>query len=254
MKKVSIFILFIFSIWIISCNSSSKKTEEEIVALETDEVEKSIPEISLFSFEEKNEYPDAILEMYSPLGNQVFRPGKVPFEFNIKNFPFEGGIGGFQLKMILNGSDPVGYNSPIFQRELKEGTYRAVAYLIDSEGLALKSFGNYVDRDFRVGDTRPFPYQAEPYIALNLPNNNQEYQEGEAVTIDFLLLGGEIDLDKLKVRIELNELQYEVEEVNPVRVLNLPKGEYQLSVVLLKQDGRELDGPFSMVRKSIVIR
>lgn len=254
MKRVNLVVVLGILIIGFSCDSSKEKQEEKVIAQESTMEDVPKPDISFYFYEETNEYPDAIIEMYTPLGNQVFRPGKVPFEFNIKNFPFDAGLGGFQLKMILNSGDPVGYNSPIFQRELKEGTYRVVAYLVDANGLALKSFGNYVDRDFRVGDTRPFPYQAEPYIVLNKPTNNQELMEGEELIIDFLLLGGEMDLDQLKVDIRLNDLHYEVEQVTPVRVANLPKGDYQLTVSLLKKSGKELDGPFSSAKKSIRIK
>lgn len=254
--KNSIFNLVLISvIFSFACESSREKKEEMVILSEpnTDSVAVERPEISFYIYDEENDYPDAVIEMYSPLGNQKFRPGKVPFEYNIKNYPFESGMAGFQLKMILNAGDPVGYNSPIFQRELNEGTYRAVAYLVDGEGLALKEFGNFVDRDFMVGDTRPFPYQAEPYLALNLPANNTFFKEDEEVTIDFLLVGGDIDLDRLKVQISLNEFRYEIQEVTPVRVANLPKGEYLLTLNLVRRDGKELDGPFSSIKKTIFV-
>ncbi|EOZ96573.1 hypothetical protein A33Q_2343 [Indibacter alkaliphilus LW1] len=255
MRKQLLPIILIAVSFLFACESSREKKEEMVILNEpeTDSIAVERPEISFYFYEEKNDYPDAVIEMYSPLGNQKFRPGKIPFEFNIKNYPFESGMAGFQLKMILNSGDPVGYNSPIFQRELNEGTYRAVGYLVDEEGLALKEFGNFVDRDFMVGETRPFPYQAEPYLALNIPSNNTKFKEGEEVTIDFLLVGGDINLDRLKVQISLNEFQYEIQEVTPVRVANLPKGEYQLTLNLVRRDGKELDGPFSSIRKTLFI-
>jgi hypothetical protein len=189
------------------------------------------------------------------LGNQIFRPGKVPFEFNIKNFPYELSTNQeFKLFNILNGGDPVGFYSPIFQRELAEGSYRVVAYLVDREGLVLKNFGNYVDRDFRVGDSRPFPYSAEPYLALNFPRSNQIYENGSEIIVDFLVVGGDMKLDGLKVKIQVNDLAYEIDHMAPVRIMNLPLGTYQVKVQLLRTDGKELEGPFSSVSKSIIVR
>ncbi len=255
MKHTAFLLIIIFVIFQVGCDSGrEKKNETVVVDKGIDSIAVDRPKTSFYHYEEKSDFPDAILEMYSPLGNQTFKPGKVPFEFNIKNYPFAEGLSGFQLNMILNSSDPVGYNMPIFQRELNEGTYRAVAYLIDEEGLALKEFGNYVDRDFMVGDTRPFPYSAEPYIALNLPANGQIYTQEEEVVIDFLVVGGDMKLDGLKVQISLNDFTYEIEEVTPVRVANLPTGEYSLSVNLLNKSGQEMDGPFSTVRKTITIK
>lgn len=251
-NHIALFISLLFAL--IACGTSKEKQAEQVMIDEAGAGEEgSMNQVSFYFYDEKNDFPDAVLEMYTPLGNQKLKPGKIPFEFNIKNYPFSSGIGGFQLMMILNGGDPVGFNSPIFQRELKEGTYRAVAYLIDDEGLSLKEFGNFVDREFLVGETRAFPYQAEPYIALNLPIEGQVFQQGEEVTVDYLLLGGDMKQDQLKVQIQLNGYQYEIDQITPVRIANLNAGEYKLHVNLLKKDGKELDGPFCSVSKRIYI-
>ncbi|EKB49096.1 hypothetical protein [Cecembia lonarensis] len=249
---LSIYVLLVF--FAASCGTSREKQGELVVSTDVlDSLVESASEVRFYFYEEKNEYPDAMVEMYSPLGNQKFKPGKVPFEFNIKNYPFDAGLSGFQLKMVLNGNDPVGYNSPIFQKELNQGTYRAVAYLVDEEGLALKEFGNYVDRDFMVGETRAFPYQAEPYVIMNLPHNDQRYAQGEEITVDFLLLGGDMNKDRLNVILEVDSMRYPMEQVSPVRVSGLGPGAYSISLHLVKKDGKELDGPFSSVRRRITI-
>lgn len=255
MKKTTLYfclpvLLFLFD----SCSFKEKQEEKvfEMTASDSLEIEKK--EVSFYFYEEEKEYPDAIIEMYAPLSNQKFSPGKIPFEFNIKNYPFGENLDGFKLNTILNSGDPVGHNSPIFQQELNEGTYRIVAYLVDSQGLALKEFGNYVDREFMVGNTRPFPYSAEPYIALNLPINRQTYSEGDEVTIDFLVIGGDMLLDNLQVQIKVGDFHYEMTEVNPVHISNLPKGEHLIQLNLSYQNGKSLEGPFSSAQKTIVIQ
>lgn len=213
------------------------------------------PNVQFYQVEEEVAYPDAILELYSPLGNQVFDPGEVPFEFNIKNYPFgEVGDTSFRLYTILNGGDPVGFRTPIFQQELEEGSFRVVAYLVDEKGIALKNFGNYVDRDFQVGDSRPFPYSAEPYLGVNLPHNDQEFDQSEPIVVDFLVVGGDMKLDGLIVRVEMGDLHYEVDHMAPVHIDNMPAGDYLLQVKLLRKDGKELEGPFSSATKRILVR
>lgn len=249
--------LILFAVLISSCSDEKKKVNESVVEIEDSSgaAVGETPKVTFYQYEDSSSYPDAILELYTPLGNQIFKPGKVPFEFNIKNFEFEQeGNRNFKLFNILNGGDPVGFYSPIFQRELTEGSYRVVAYLVDDEGLALKNFGNYVDRDFQVGESRPFPYSAEPYLALNYPRSDQVYSDGEEMVIDFLVLGGDMELDDLKVQIKVNDFQYEINKMMPVRVANLPKGTYQVYVNLLRADGKELAGPFSSVSKTVIVR
>ncbi|WP_439487739.1 hypothetical protein [Algoriphagus sp.] len=245
-------------IWLLSaCSSEKERINEEFVTTSSPEVamEPVTPQVKFFQYEDQEAYPDAILELYTPLGNQSFKAGKVPFEFNVKNFPFDlNETREFKLFNILNGGDPVGFYSPIFQRDLTEGSYRVVAYLVDEEGLALKNFGNYVDRDFQVGDSRPFPYSGEPYLAVNYPRSAQVYEPGSEVIIDFLVVGGDMKLDGLKVSIEIDKMKYEIDHMAPVRVENLPGGNYTVKVRLLHSDGKELDGPFSSVSKSIIVR
>ena len=256
MKNLLIFPL-LFGLLFCSCTESKKRINESVIEHpeESPTVEPEVPRVTFYQYDDSAALPDAILELYVPLGNQTFRPGKVPFEFNVKNFTLEQKAGeNPKLYMILNGGDPVGYFSPIFQRQLTEGTYRVVAFLTDGEGLALKSFGNYVDRDFMVGESRPFPYSAEPYLALNYPRNGQKLEENGELIVDFLVLGGEMKLDGLKVQILVNEYSYEIDHMAPVRVAHLPKGDYQVQVRLLRSDGKELDGPFSSVSKTVYVR
>lgn len=256
MKKYLIWTLPLV-IAFVSCSEERKKINESEVDLPQDsvQVDQQKPKVSFYQYEDAEAYPDAILELYTPLGNQVFKPGKVPFEFNIKNYPFEEEASDrFLLFNILNGDDPNGFRSPIFQRDLKEGSYRVVAYLVDEEGLALKNFGNYVDRDFQVGDSRPFPYSAEPYLAVNLPINNQIVDESRELIVDFLVVGGEMRLDGLKVQVQVGEYSYEIDHMAPIRVANLPAGTYQMQIKLLRTNGEELSGPFSSVSKVIIVR
>ncbi|GAA0877687.1 hypothetical protein GCM10009119_06550 [Algoriphagus jejuensis] len=256
MKKFLLFPLISFLL-LIGCSEDRRKINESVVDGLPDSVSSDValPRVAFYQYEDSAAYPDAILELHTPLGNQVFRPGKVPFEFNSKNFPFDVGSGSSpKLFMILNGGDPVGYYSPIFQRELTAGTYRVVGFLADEEGHALKSFGNYVDRDFIVGDSRPFPYSAEPYLALNLPRNGQTIAMGEEMIIDFLVLGGDMKLDGLKVQLKVNDYSYEIDHMAPIRLTNLPVGDYQVHVKLVGSNGKELEGPFSTVTKTVYVR
>jgi hypothetical protein len=255
MKKTTFYFCLLFLIsFYSSCNLKEKREEKIFEMSGSDSLEMAKKEVSFYFYEEEKEFPDAIIEMYAPLSNQKFSPGRIPFEFNIKNYPFGEDLNGLKLNTILNSGDPVGHNSPIFQQQLNEGTYRIVAYLVDSQGLALKEFGNYVDREFMVGNTRAFPYSAEPYLAINLPINRQSYSEGEEVTIDFLVIGGDMLLDNLKVDINVGDFTYEITEINPVRISNLPKGEHLIQLNLSYQNGKQLEGPFSSAQKSIFIQ
>uniref|UniRef100_UPI00404891A6 hypothetical protein n=1 Tax=Algoriphagus sp. TaxID=1872435 RepID=UPI00404891A6 len=105
MNKILIYFL-LGTLGTMSCSSKSNETKE-----------KNQQEDSLFSTTEAPAlpvaflpldslpfYPDARVELNTPLGNQVFKPGKVPFEFNIKNFSQSVTAASSQrFAMILNG-------------------------------------------------------------------------------------------------------------------------------------------------------
>jgi len=253
MNKIHAIIIFIGFINF-SCQSDNRESEakQEIVLLDSS----AISGAKILLYQDTLQMPDAILELYTPFGNQAFKPGKVPFEFNIKNFPHK--ISENQepnFFMMLNGEDPVGLNSTVFQRNLEEGTYRLVAFLADANGFALKNFGNYVDRDFRVGESRAFPYLAEPYLAVNYPREGQIFDVADQLAVDFLILGGDMRLDGLKLDLLINgDLISELMEMEPIFLLNLPRGTHQITLNLKRTDGKELEGPFSTVSKSVIVR
>lgn len=254
MKKTFLIRLLIPGLFILgtSCGSDKGETTQE-ASQEQSTTTKETTQPLQFTEHQVEAYPDAIIEMYSPLGNENFKPGKVPFEFNIKNYPFTEGLKGFQYRLSINGNNPVSYHLPIFQRDFNPGTYRAVAYLIDKEGLALKEFGNYVDRDFTVGDSKPFPDSDEPYMVLNLPEEDHVYASGEDVIVDFLLLGGGLKEDALMFVIRVNGQEQQVKKVAPLLVEGLPEGQHEIEVRLIRENGNELDGIFTSAKRTITV-
>ncbi|WP_232834804.1 hypothetical protein [Pleomorphovibrio marinus] len=195
--------------------------------------------------------PDASLELYRPLGNEQFEPGKVPFEFNIKNYRFGKEN---PISMVVNSGNPVSYSQAIFSKEFNTGTYRAVAFLTDRRGLALKEYGNYVDRDFLVGNSRPIPAGDEPYIMLNLPRDGQELAKDEQLIVDFLVIGGEMEADQLEIEIEIGDFKHKTSQMETLTIEGLNEGEHVLYVHLLRKDGKSLVNIFSSVRRLVIVK
>ena len=255
MKKIFLIRLLIPLLLILgtSCGSDKGETRQQTQEVVPDGAEDA-PAAVQFEAHMVEAYPDAIIEMYSPLGNENFAEGKVPFEFNIKNYPFSEGIRGFQYRLSINGNNPISYHLPIFQRDFKPGSYRVVGYLIDQQGLALKEFGNYVDRDFTVGESNPFPDLDEPYMVLNLPEEKQSYAADQDVIVDFLLIGGGLKEEGLKFLLEVNGQQHQIRDLNPLVVKGLSPGQHTVAVKLVRENGEELEGIFTSARRSITIK
>ena len=248
MIKILSALFFFATVCLVAC--SPKPSQEEEVASPTDEA--STPEVPVtVSVLPSDGFPDAMLELYSPLGNESFSPGKVPFEFNIKNFPF-----GKQrpLMISVNGGDPQAYPQAVFSKEFNSGTYRIVAFLIDEKGMALKEYGNFVDRDFLVGQSRPFPAGDEPYLMVNYPRETQEYAFGEPVVVDFLVVGGDLKLDGLRVEVKAGEFVHQATSTDVLQLLNLPVGEHIVQIDLVRNDGTQLSNIFATTSRRILVK
>jgi hypothetical protein len=254
MKKYPSFILAAFvAIAVISCDSSSNKTEELNQQQNTEELPSSgeVKESIIFEGIQDEVNPDAMMDIYSPLGNEDFKEGKVAFSFNIRNH----GLGRENpLMLSLNGASPKPYSQPDFQLDLKKGTYRAVAFLLNEDGLALKEYGNFSERDFTVAGSIPFPVDDSPYLVLHLPSEQQTYSSGEPVIVDFLYLGGGPESDGVKVKIEVDDQTFTTHEITAVRLKNLSKGPHRVKISLVNTgNNEELDGFFSSHTRNIQI-
>lgn len=237
----------------ISCDSSSNKSENLSNQQITDSLTSGEEIVEKITFEklQAEMNPDAMLDIYNPLGNENFKEGKVAFSFNIRNH----GLGKENpLMLSLNGATPKPYSLPNFQLDLKKGTYRAVAFLLNENGLALKEYGNFSARDFTVGGSRPFPEDDAPYLILHLPNEQQTYTVEEPVIVDFLYLGGAPDGDGVKIKIELDGQQYFTQEIAPVRLSKLSKGPHRLKISLVDAaNDQEVNGAFASETRNIQV-
>lgn len=245
---------FIFAVLLlagIQACSDNPKNEEKGSDEQVEDTAHTGSNVPVFKTLEVPIKPDAMIDMYSPLGNENFKEGKVSFEFNIKNHPF-GQNKPFMIS--INGGESISSTQAIFQREFKTGTYRVVAYLLDENGLALKEYGNFVDRDFTVGNSRPFPDVEEPGFILNLPREGQEYSEGDTVLVDYLLVAGDFRADNFKILIEVAGEAFESKDLNPLQITQLGKGEYEVKVSLVRENGEDLSGIFSSYNRKISVR
>lgn len=238
----------------VSCDSSTNSTESSSSQQNEGQVsaEEQLAEPPVFEKFQPKMNPDAMLDIYNPFGNEDFEIGKVAFSFNIRNH----GLGEQNpLMLSLNGGTSKPYAQPNFQLDLKKGTYRAVAYLLNEEGLALKEYGNFSARDFTVGGSKPFPEDDAPYLILHLPNEAQVYSSDEPVVVDFLYLGGGPESDGVEVHVEVDAAVYTLKEIASMKIENLSKGAHRLKVSLRDANsGKELDGIFSSYTRNIEIQ
>ncbi|MDN3688747.1 hypothetical protein [Cyclobacterium jeungdonense] len=232
----------------VSCDSSDNKNESRVLSQSEGTAEPLAPapefkEIPVAGM------PDAMVDIYSPTGNEDFEPGKVLFSVNIRNYPL-----GKERPFILslNGATPKAHSTPSFQMELDKGTYRAVTFLLDEQGLALKEYGNFSERYFSVGGAELSEDHLQPSLLLHLPRDQQQFAEGEPILIDFIYLGGDPELDGLAIQVELGDYTLRTQKVEALSLSGIPKGNYDLFIRLLNSEtGQPIPGNYTSISRNI---
>lgn len=233
---------------IVSCDSSETKNEsvtssEMPDSRQLEESDWKLEEIP------SSGMPDALLDMYTPAGNENFDAGKVSFSFNIRNYPLGKDR---PLMVAVNGRTAIAQGSPSFGLQLEKGAYQVVAFLLDERGLALKEYGNYSERYFTVAGAEPFSESPHPALYLHLPAEEQQFDWGEPVPVDFLYLGGDPVLDGISIQVEIGTFRYRTQKVGAVAISGLPRGTFDLQVRLLASDsGTTIPGRFTTVSRKI---
>lgn len=237
-------------LFVVSCDSSDTKNESQVLSKSEGTAEPLAP-APVFKEIPGAGMPDAMIDIYSPTGNEDFEPGRVPFSVNIRNYPL-GKERPFMLS--LNGATPKAYSTPSFQMELDKGTYRAVTFLLDEQGLALKEYGNFSERQFSVGEAELSAEDLQPSLLLHLPGDQQQFTEGEPILIDFIYLGGDPELDRLAIEVELADYTHRTQKMETLSLTGIPKGNYDLIIRLLdSESGQPIPGNFTSVSRSIRI-
>ena len=232
----------------VSCDSSESKKESVASSEMTDPPPVEEPDWKLEEIPTSG-MPDALLDMYTPAGDENFDAGKVSFSFNIRNYPLGKDR---PLMFAVNGRTAIAQGSPSFGLQLEKGTYRAVAFLLDERGLALKEYGNFSERYFTVEGAAPFSESLHPAVYLHLPGEEQQFAWGEPVPIDFLYLGGDPVLDRVSIQVEIGTFRYTTQKVAAVAISGLPRGTFDLRVRLLATDsGTTIPGRFTTVSRKI---
>lgn len=234
----------------VSCDSSETKNESIVHSETTDSLTVEKPN---WKWEEitTSGMPDALLDMYAPAGNENFDEGKVSFAFNIRNYPLGKGR---PLMFAVNGATATAHGVPSFGMQLEKGAYQVVAFLLDERGFALKEYGNFSERYFTVGGVEAFSENNHPALYLHLPADEQRFDSGEPVYVDFLYLGGDPVLDGVSIQVEIGAFRRTTQQVAAFAISGLPKGTFDLQVRLVATDtGKAIPGRFSSVSRKIQV-
>ncbi len=276
MKKIiyaSICLLSILGIYT-ACNNASKMSKSESTAshketLAAGEVVSDKAQtkngITLTPVLDSPQFPEADMMMHR-LKNTNQQPGRVYFDFEIKNYYLGQQTPDAEQKMcanskqgqhihhIINGEPYSAYYIDTASKVLAEGHYISLAFLSRSYHESVKNPKSTSLHQFNVGK----PAKGDD-IDLNGPLLFYSRPKGDyigekdikRVMLDFYLVNTDLEKDHNRVKATINGTEFLLGKWVPYMMEGLPEGENTIKLELIDQNGKNIPGPYNIVERKI---
>lgn len=282
MIKFNFSLAVLICLFLNSCDSKNEKSKEaenvdtlatdntsvakEAVSEDTVGVLKS-GDLTLRPLVQSPDFPDAILELNKPEENGKLKPGKVEFNYEIKNYELKGQTSGFchdqcsnskdgqHIHLILNNEPYIAKYEPKFEEELKEGHYVALSFLSRSYHESLKHSQAYDLRQFVVGKAPNKNIDlTQPMLFYSRPKGEYVGNDTKNILLDFYLVNTELSENGNKVKATINGNEFTITQWKPYLIEGLPMGETKIKLELLDKDNKPVKAPFNPVERKITLK
>ncbi len=282
MIKFNFNLAVLLCLFLTSCNSQDEKLKEgekvdtiavdntpsdkEAVAEDTTGLLKS-GEITLRPLVQSPDFPDAILELNKPEENGKLKPGKVEFNYEIKNYELKGQTSGFchdkcanskdgqHIHLIFNNEPYLAKYEPKFEEELKEGHYVALSFLSRSYHESLKHRQAYDLRQFTVGKAANKNIDlTQPMLFYSRPKGEYVGSDTKNILLDFYIVNTDLAENGNKVRATINGNEFTINQWKPYLIEGLPMGETKIKLELLDKENKPVKAPFNPVERTITLK
>lgn len=202
------------------------------------------------------EYKDAKLSMKAPENPE---PGKVKFDFKVKNYELgkqtpdaskknlANSEKGQHIHFIVDNGPYAAHYEPGFKKELEAGKHVLLAFLARSYHMSVKNKDAYVVKEINVGDVADSSnYDPDkPHLFYSRPKGTYTGKATEKILLDFYPVNAKISEDDYKVKATINGTSFMLNEWKPYMVEDLPMGENTFRIQLIDQDGNVVKGRFN---------
>jgi len=270
MKKATIRFSILFAMAaIFACSNGNNEEKAETEGENTTEVKsESVSSISLTPVESP-EFEDSMLEMLSPMENEIIEDGKgVKFSYNVKNYELAtqtidadikncaNSPKGQHIHLILNNQPYSAHYEAEFTKDLEEGHYVALSFLSRSYHESVKSYGAANIRQFTVGE-KPTGQEiadlSDPHMFYSRPKGTYTGNDAKKVLLDFYLLNTELSEKGNKVRATINGEEFMIDKWQPFFIEGAEMGEMSIKLELLDADGELIPSPFNPVERTVTL-
>lgn len=140
--------------------------------------------------------------------------------------------------------------------KLKSGMHTLQVFPARSYGESLKGDRTYQAITFYVGDkeTNPEINLNAPYLTYNEPSSQMAYREGAPILLDFYISNCELTQDGYKVRLTIDgKVKRTLSSWQPYYIYGLSRGEHSIRLQLIDEKGKQVQGVFNDVQRSIKV-
>ena len=225
--------------------------------------------IRLTPFGDSPKFPEAQMQLRTPLANSTVTSGDVAFNYQITNFQLtkmSGGphmgemansMKGQHIHNIVDNEPYTAHYETTFSKPIPDGQHVVLSFLSRSYHESLKHRGAYDLRIINVGST---PAPATPIIDVKAPNlfysrpkDTYSGADAKRIMLDFYLVNTTLEPGGNRVRATINGTEFMLDKWMPYQMEGLPAGENTVKLELVDSSGNLIAGPYNSVTRKFTV-
>ena len=226
--------------------------------------------IRLTPFNDSPKYPEAQMQLRTPIASSTVPSGEVAFNYEVSNFiltkmssgphmaQMANSMKGQHIHNIVDNQPYTAHYDAKFSKPLPDGQHVVLSFLSRSYHESLKHRGAYDLRIVNVGnDTPP---TATPIIDVKAPNlfysrPKDTYAGADArrIMLDFYLVNTTLEPGGNRVRATINGTEFMIDHWLPYMMEGLPAGENTIKLELIDGSNNMIPGPYNSVTRTFTV-
>jgi len=225
--------------------------------------------IRLTPFSDSPKFPEAQMQIRTPIAGATLASGDVAFDYQITNFQLtkmSGGphmaemansMKGQHIHNIVDNQPYTAHYDTKFSKAIPDGQHVVLSFLSRSYHESLKHRGAYDLRVVNVGNT---PAPATPIIDTKAPNlfysrpkDTYSGADAKRIMLDFYLVNTTLEPGGNRVRATINGTEFMLDRWMPYTMEGLPAGENTVKLELVDASGTMIPGPYNSVTRKFTV-
>jgi len=225
--------------------------------------------IRLTPFNDSPKYPEAQMQLRTPIANSTVPSGEVAFNYEVSNFILTKMSGGPHMGQMANSAKGqhihnIVDNQPYtahyetkFNKAIPDGQHVVLSFLSRSYHESLKHRGAYDLRLVTVGNvaatTTPLLDVKAPHLFYSRPKDTYAGADARRIMLDFYLVNTTLDPSGNRVRATINGTEFMIDHWVPYMMEGLPAGENTIKLELIDSSNNLIPGPYNSVTRTFTV-